>query len=150
MARYEESFIFFYSYVYFSADWSLTFSTQMLLRPSGSQPFNTFVRERTKPSERPLLVGEALRIEVSHGQRNGPSRSHSRFSRPEQLLFFPSSSSIVLAGLSGTRSRPTTSQKIFVAPGIKPGTSGSVARNCRLNHRDGHIQEYNFHRTFPL
>jgi hypothetical protein len=34
-------------------------------------------------------------------------------SRPEPLLFLPSSSSIVLTKLSGPRSRPTTSQKIW-------------------------------------
>jgi hypothetical protein len=31
--------------------------------------------------------------------------------------------------LSGPRSRPTTSHKICVAPGIERGTSGPVARN---------------------
>jgi hypothetical protein len=35
------------------------------------------------------------------------------FSRPEPLLFLPSSSSIVLKRLSGSRSRLTTSQKIW-------------------------------------
>jgi hypothetical protein len=34
------------------------------------------------------------------------------FSRPEPLLFLPSSSSIVLTRLSGPRPRPITSQKI--------------------------------------
>jgi hypothetical protein len=34
-------------------------------------------------------------------------------SRPEPLLFLPSSSSIVLTRLSGPRPRPTTSQKIW-------------------------------------
>jgi hypothetical protein len=37
----------------------------------------------------------------------------SRFSRPEPLLFLPSSSSVVLTRLSGPRSRPTTSKKIW-------------------------------------
>jgi hypothetical protein len=36
-----------------------------------------------------------------------------RFSRPEQLLFLSSSSSIVLTRLRGPGSRPTTSQKIW-------------------------------------
>jgi len=31
--------------------------------------------------------------------------------------------------VSGPRSRPTTTQKNLVAPGIEPGTSVSVARN---------------------
>jgi hypothetical protein len=39
----------------------------------------------------------------------------------EQLLFLPSSSSVVLTRLCGLRSRPTTSQKSLVAPGIEPG-----------------------------
>jgi hypothetical protein len=34
------------------------------------------------------------------------------FSRPEPLLFLPSSSSVVLTRLSGPLSRPTTCQKI--------------------------------------
>jgi hypothetical protein len=50
---------------------------------------------------------------VSRGQHNGSPRPYSRFSRPEPLLFLPSSSSVVLTRLSGPRSRPTTSQKIW-------------------------------------
>jgi hypothetical protein len=40
-------------------------------------------------------------------------RQYSRLSRPEPLLFLSSSPSIVLTRLSGPRSRPTTSQKIW-------------------------------------
>jgi hypothetical protein len=47
----------------------------------------------------------------------------------EPLLFHSSSSSIILTRLSGPRSRLTTSQKSVVAPGIDPGTFGSVARS---------------------
>jgi hypothetical protein len=47
------------------------------------------------------------------------------FLDPEQIIFLSSWSPIVLMKLSGPRSRPTTSQKIWFAP----GTSGSVARN---------------------
>jgi hypothetical protein len=50
---------------------------------------------------------------VSRGQRDGSLRSYSRLSRPEPLLFLPSSSSIILTRLSGPRSRPTTSEKIW-------------------------------------
>jgi hypothetical protein len=39
--------------------------------------------------------------------------TYSRLSRPEPLLFLSSSSSVVLTRLSGLRSRPTTSQKIW-------------------------------------
>jgi hypothetical protein len=42
-----------------------------------------------------------------------PLEPYSRFSRPEPLLFLPSSSSVVLMRLSGPLSRPTTSQKIW-------------------------------------
>jgi hypothetical protein len=42
-----------------------------------------------------------------------PLRKYYRFPRPEPLLFLPSSSSVVLTRLSGARSRPTTSQKIW-------------------------------------
>jgi hypothetical protein len=48
---------------------------------------------------------------------------------PEELLFHSSSSSDILTRLSGHRSRPITSQKILIALGIEPGTSGSIARN---------------------
>jgi hypothetical protein len=42
-----------------------------------------------------------------------PLRSHSRCSRLEPLLFFSSSSSVVLTRVSGPRTRPTTSQEIW-------------------------------------
>jgi hypothetical protein len=42
-----------------------------------------------------------------------PLRPYSRFFRPEPLLFLLSSSSIVLTRLSGPRTSPTTSQKIW-------------------------------------
>ena len=50
----------------------------------------------------------------------------------EPLLFYSSISSVDLTRLtrlSKPRSRPTTTQKNLVAPGIEPGTSVSVARN---------------------
>jgi hypothetical protein len=50
---------------------------------------------------------------VSHGRRGGSLQPYSRFSKLELLLFLPSSSLIVLVRLSGPRSRPTTSQKIW-------------------------------------
>jgi hypothetical protein len=59
---------------------------------------------------------------VSHGQRDGSLRPYSRVSRPEPLLFLPSSSSVVLTRLSG----PRYFSGNLVAPGIEPGTSGSV------------------------
>jgi hypothetical protein len=82
-----------------------------------------WVRERTTETERPPLIGEVSSnfcgYRVPRGQRDGSLRPYSRISRPEPLLFLPSSSSIVLTRLSGPRSRPTTSQKIW-----KPEKSG--------------------------
>jgi hypothetical protein len=76
-----------------------------------------WVRERTIPTERPPLVGEVnanfCGSRVPRGQRDGSLRLYSRFSRPQPLLFLSSSSSVVLSKLSGPRSRPTTSQKIW-------------------------------------
>jgi hypothetical protein len=50
---------------------------------------------------------------VPRGQRDGSLQPYSRISGPEPLLFLSSSSSIVLRRLSGPRSRPSTSQKIW-------------------------------------
>jgi hypothetical protein len=75
------------------------------------------VRKRTVPTKRPPLVSEVSAnfcgYRVSCGQRNGSPRSLIRFSWPEPLLFHSSSSSLILTRLSGPRSRPTTSQKIW-------------------------------------
>jgi hypothetical protein len=60
---------------------------------------------------------------VPRGQRDGSLRPYSRISRLEPLLFLPSSSSIVLTRLSGSRSRPTASyfSENLVAPEIELG-----------------------------
>jgi hypothetical protein len=76
-----------------------------------------WVCERTIATELPPLVSEVCanfrgyRGVLWLEQRT--PRPYSRFSRPGPLLFLPSSSSIVLTRLSGPRSRPTTSQKIW-------------------------------------
>jgi hypothetical protein len=67
------------------------------------------VRERT-PSDRSLSV---KLVPTSRGQHNGSLRPYSRISRLQPLLFLPSRCSIVLTRLSGPRSRPTTSQKMW-------------------------------------
>jgi hypothetical protein len=54
------------------------------------------------------------RKRVPRGQWDGSLRPYSRLSRPQPLLFFSISFSIVLTRLSGPRSRPTTSQKIWL------------------------------------
>jgi hypothetical protein len=95
------------------------------------------VHERTIPTERPPLVGslcQLLRIESAsatdpHGRIYG--------FRPEPLVFLPSSSSVILTRLSGPRSRPTTSQKIWY-----PRESNSDHCTCShelwlVDHRGG-------------
>jgi hypothetical protein len=65
---------------------------------------------------------------VSRGQRDGSLRPYSRLSRPEQLLFHSSSSSIVLTRLSGPVPDPLL-LRISGSAGNLTRTSGSVARN---------------------
>jgi hypothetical protein len=70
----------------------------------------------TRPSDRslsaklvPTLADRGCRVVRAtdlHGRNLG-------FLDPEPLLFYSSSSSIILTRLNGTRSRPTTSQKIW-------------------------------------
>jgi hypothetical protein len=82
---------------------------QLLLKQT---PWPESASEVYRPSDRRLsanICGQRM----SRGQRGGSLRLYSRFSRPEPLLFLPSSSSIVLTRLSGPRSGPTTSQKIW-------------------------------------
>jgi hypothetical protein len=83
--------------------------------PKGSDSTGD-LRELYRPSDRRLstkLVPTFTDTGVSRGQRNGSP------------LFPPSSSSVVLTRLSGPRSRPTTSQKIW----NQTRASGSVARS---------------------
>jgi hypothetical protein len=74
------------------------------------------------PTERLPLLGEDSAIfcgwRVPRGQRDASLRPYSRISRPEPLLFLPSSSSVELTRLSGPRSRPSES---LIEPGIEPG-----------------------------
>jgi hypothetical protein len=57
---------------------------------------------------------------VSHGQRNRSPRPYSQISRPEPLLFLPSSSSVVLTRLSDPITEP-----------LLLGKSGSVGNRTR-------------------
>jgi hypothetical protein len=79
-------------------------------------PLRRLVREPTIPTERPPLLGEVSANfwdTGCHVVSVTSLRPYSRISRPEPLLFLPSSYSFVLTRLSGPRSRPTTSQKIW-------------------------------------
>jgi hypothetical protein len=72
--------------------------------------------ELCRPSDSRLsakLVPTFVVRGASRGQYDGSLQPYSRLSRPEPLLFLPSSSSVVLTRLSGPHSRPTTSQKIW-------------------------------------
>jgi hypothetical protein len=83
---------------------------------SNKTPWPQSASELYRPSDRLLpakLVTTFADIECHVVGVTDLLRPYSRFSRPEPQLFLPSSSSIVLTRLSGPRSRPTTSQKIW-------------------------------------
>jgi hypothetical protein len=58
-----------------------------------------------------------------------PTAVNLGFLDPEPLFFHSSSSSVILTRLSGTPFQTHYFSENLVAPGIAPGTSGSVARN---------------------
>jgi hypothetical protein len=67
---------------------------------------------------------------MPRGQRDGSLRPYSRFSRQEPLLFYQSSSAVVLTRLSAPRSRTTTFFFYFSGgAGNRIRASGSVAKN---------------------
>jgi hypothetical protein len=79
-------------------------------------PWPESASELYRPSDRRLsaiIVPTFTDRGVSRSQCDGFLPPYSRFSRPEPLHFLSSSSSIVLMRLSGPRSRPTTSQKMW-------------------------------------
>jgi hypothetical protein len=89
--------------------------------------------KRTTSAERPPLVCEVVAnfcgYRVSRGQRKWSPRPYSRFSSSKPLLFLPSSTSVVLNEAEWTTFQTHYFSENLVAPGIEPGTSGSVARN---------------------
>jgi hypothetical protein len=88
-----------------------------------------WVRERTIPTDRPPLVGEAIANflrKVPRGQRDGSLRPYSRFSGQEPLLFYQVAPQLYKR-LSGPRSRRTT--LFLVVQGNRTRASGSVAKN---------------------
>ena len=84
------------------------------------------VRERTIPTERPPPVGEGS---ANFSRQRGVTWSAQRLPRPlisvfqtgAATFFYPSSSSIDLTRLSGPRSRPPTTQKIWQRRESNPG-----------------------------
>jgi hypothetical protein len=79
-------------------------------------PWLQSAKEPYRPSDRRLsanLVPTLADRGVSRGQGDGSLPQYSRSSRPQPLLYLPSSSSIVLMRLNGPRSRTTTFQKIW-------------------------------------
>jgi hypothetical protein len=97
------------------------------------------VRKRTIPTSDSRLsakLGQLLWLEdVAWSAQRIPTAVNPGFLEPEPLLFNPSSSSVILTRLSGPRSKQHYYSENLVAPGIQPGTSGSVARNS------GHIHQ---------
>jgi hypothetical protein len=96
---------------------SIEFAVQQSSTKSNKQTsWPESASELYRPSNRRLsakLLSSFANRGVSHSQRGGSLRPDSRFSRPEPLLFLPSSSSFVLKRTSGPRSRHTTSQEIW-------------------------------------
>jgi hypothetical protein len=115
-----------------------------------------WVRERTIPTERPPLVDEVSTnfwgYRVPRGQRNGYPRPFSRISRPETLLFLPSSSSVVLTRLSEPRSRLTTPQKIWYRWEPNPDPWIYSQEFWPLDHRSGSAENcvYNSYFSAPF
>jgi hypothetical protein len=95
----------------------------LIITMTTETPWPESANELHRPSDRRLAAKlmPTFANEVPRGQRDGSLRPYSRLSRPEPLLFLSSSSSAVLTRLSGPHSRPTTSQKNLVAPGMEPG-----------------------------
>jgi hypothetical protein len=81
--------------------------------------------ELYRPNE---VIANFCGYRVIRRLRDGSLRSYSWFSRPEPLIFLPSSSSVVLMRLSGPRYRPTLVRKSGSAWNLTR-TSGSAARN---------------------
>jgi hypothetical protein len=77
------------------------------------------VRQRNILTERPPLVGE-VREGVGWSAQRIPTAVNLGFFRPEPLLSFQVGSQL-FSRLSGPRSRPTTSQKIWYCRESKPG-----------------------------
>jgi hypothetical protein len=99
---------------------------------------------RTIPTERPPLVSEVSANFFADrglpcGHREESLKPYSRISRPEPLLFLPSSSSVVLTRMSGPSSRPTNIFIFFlVVPGNRTRDFGICSQELwSLDHRDG-------------
>jgi hypothetical protein len=104
-------------------------------------PWPQSASELYRPSDRRLsakLVSTFCGYRLPRGQRDESIRPYSRLSRPEPLLFLPSSSSVVLTRLSGPCSRITTFHLVV------PGNRTRDLRICSqelwpLDHRGGDV-----------
>jgi hypothetical protein len=106
-------------------------------------------RRGSETNHSPLTSAEFKKIWIytSRDQRNESPRPLISVFYTGAATVLSSNSSIILTRLSGPRSRPTTSQKIWwthyfpenlVVPRIETGTYGSVARNSwTLDHKGG-------------
>jgi hypothetical protein len=83
-----------------------------IYQPLKKTPWPQSASELYRPSDRRLSVKLVPTffciLRVPRGQRDESLRPYSWLSRPEPLLFLPSSTSVALTRLSGPRSRPTT------------------------------------------
>jgi hypothetical protein len=102
------------------------------------------VSERTIPAELPPLVIEVssnfFGLRMPHGQRDWSLVPYFRLSTLDPLLLLRSSSSIVLTRLSGLRSRPTTSQKIWKRRESNPALWICSQDLWPLDHKGGRLK----------
>jgi hypothetical protein len=101
----------------FSTSFYFPFTQQVSESHSHYTKFHVFSRQAnyTGPSDRRLsakLVPTFADRNVAWSAQRIPTAVNLVFLKPEPLLFHSSSSSFILARLSGSRCRPTTSQKI--------------------------------------
>jgi hypothetical protein len=100
-------------------------------------PWPESVNELYRPSDRHLsenLVSTFADKECRVVSAADPLRQYSRLSRPESLLFLQSSSYCTHEA-EWTPFRTHYLSENLIAPGMEPGTSGSVAKNS--DHRGG-------------
>jgi hypothetical protein len=93
-------------------------------------------------TERPPLVSE---LSANFSEQGDVMWSAQQAQTAVNIGFMDRDSSLILMRLSRPCSRSTTYQKIWVAPRIEPGTSGSVARNSDLQttiHNTQHFTTY--------
>jgi hypothetical protein len=106
-----------------------------------------WVRERTIPTERPPLVGEAIANfcgqRVPHGQRDGSLRPYSLFSRQELLRFYQVAPQLYSRGWVD----PVPDPLLFflVVPRIEPGPPDLLPRTLTTRPQRLSTQRFSKH-----